>query len=319
MRQHSQQHLIPLYLYGELEKRERQAFELHIATCEQCRKDLDATRRLHVFLAAVPPPEPADALIQQARMQAQQAIRATSQTPSLTTRIKDLFAFPALPRPAMAFAAVALLVVGFLGGRLIPTSSQVAGRSGNADPFPDLSGITGEGVKVTNVQFVGGATGEDVDMVFDVVKPIRLKGSLDNPAIQKVLAYAMVNGENPGVRLRAVGSIATTTQILPEREVKAALLLALKSDPNDGVRKEALTALLRYPADRSVRDVLLDVLLHDTNPGLRVAAINGLDSLRVRGYQPDEALLRSFRHQVQEDENMYVRVKAQSLLEGTLQ
>lgn len=96
--------------------------------------------------------------------------------------------------------------------------------------------------------------------------------------------------------------------------MKAALLLALRTDRNDGVRKAALQAILRYPGDREVRDGLLYVLLNDRNPGLRIAAINGLDTLRARGYVPDEEMIRAFRESVQNDENLYVRTKAQTII-----
>jgi HEAT repeat protein len=128
-----------------------------------------------------------------------------------------------------------------------------------------------------------------------------------------------VKSDNPGVRIRAVGSFSATASALPEREVKTALLLALKTDQNDAVRKEALQAILRYQPDRDVRDALLYVLLHDANPGLRIAAINGLDSLETRGYEPDDQFLQTLRDKIQNDDNLYVRVKAQSILEEKAQ
>ena len=40
----------------------------------------------------------------------------------------------------------------------------------------------------------------------------------------------------------------------------AALILALKTDPNAGVRREALNALQRYPPDNAVKNALLHTL-----------------------------------------------------------
>jgi hypothetical protein len=93
----------------------------------------------------------------------------------------------------------------------------------------------------------------------------------------------------------------------------------LKSDQNDGVRREAMRTLLRFPADREVRDALLYELLHDANPGLRVGAINALDTLQTRGYRYDENQRETIRQIVQNDNNLYVRVKARSLLEEKIQ
>jgi hypothetical protein len=96
-------------------------------------------------------------------------------------------------------------------------------------------------------------------------------------------------------------------------------MLALTSDPNVGVRRQALYALRRMPQDTRVRDVLLQVLLHDTNPGLRIAAINALDSLQTNVALSDEATRSSLRKLVAGEDNMYVQVKARSLLEGRIQ
>jgi hypothetical protein len=312
MKTHKQQYMIPLFFYGDLSLDELREFKEHLARCEECRIELEETRRLHAFLASAPAPEPDEFFLGEARMQAHAAIRAMRASPSLSDKLRQFFGSPIFSRPAFGLAAIVLLLIGFAVGRL-------AFRSTGSEAPTAIPALAEEDVRVTNVQMTGGTGGEDIDLAFDTVTPVRLHGSLADPRIQKVLAYAMVNGENPGVRLRAVGSIASTSAAPPEREVKAALLLVLSSDQNDGVRKAALNALLRYPADREVRDALLNVLLNDPNPGLRVAAINGLDSLRVRGYQPDQGFLHTFKQRLQHDENLYVRVKAQSLLEGSIQ
>ena len=314
MARHRQyQRKIPLSLYGELSEEERRELQQHVSTCEECRKELEGTKKLHTLLARVPAPEAEEALLREARLQFSSALRAERQRFQLWDRLKGLFTLPVVTRPAIGFAIVALLVLGFIGGRLVPAGSSTA---------PDMDAVltSGEEIRVTNIRFIrNGASGEDIELLFDAVRSVRLRGSLDNPATQRVLAYALLNGDNAGVRLRAAGSITATTVTPLEREIKAALLLALKTDQNDGVRKEALQALLRYPADREVRDGLLYVLLNDVNPGLRIAAINGLDTLQAGGVQLDGELLQTFRQRVQHDENLYIRVKARSLLEESLQ
>ncbi len=302
------QRMIPLLLFGELSEAEVRELEGHLATCALCRNEVEDTRKLHAFLARVPAPDPAEALLQDARLRSHYALLAERGKTNLWERFKATVSGPAMYRPAFGVTAAALLAVGFFGGRLLFPGTH-------AERDIDVASMDGEGVRVTNVRVAGATEGEGIELAFDTVTPMRLRGTIQNPAIQKVLAYALLNGENPGVRLRAVGSI-TANPIAPlEHEIKAALLLTLKSDPNDGVRKEALRALLRYPADREIRDVLMEVLLNDSNPGLRVAAINGLDSLRARGFQPDQQLLQTFRQRLQNDENQYVRVKSQSLFE----
>jgi len=86
-----------------------------------------------------------------------------------------------------------------------------------------------------------------------------------------------------------------------------------------GVRRQALDALRRMTPDTGVRDALLQVLMHDTNPGMRIAAINVLDSLRSNVALTDETTRTSLQKLVAGEDNMYVQVKARSILEGKIQ
>ena len=135
--------------------------------------------------------------------------------------------------------------------------------------------------------------------------------------MQKVLAHALVNDENPGVRLRSVSAFSTQIQKLkmPDREVKAALILALKTDGNPAVRKEALKTLQGFPFDEEIKQVFLHVLMRDNNPALRIAAINSLDSARVQGQGTDKDFLEVLKERMQSDENNYIRIRAKSVLE----
>ena len=164
-----------------------------------------------------------------------------------------------------------------------------------------------------------GPAKDTVAITYEQVHKQQIRGTIDDPAVQHVLTRALLNGDNAGVRLRALEAMVSTEKPSPEREVKAALLLALTSDPNDGVRRQALEALVHMPPDNQVRDVLLQVLLHDNNPGLRISAINALDSLRTNVRMTDESTRTSLRRLVAEDDNVYVQVKARSLLEERIQ
>jgi HEAT repeat protein len=141
-----------------------------------------------------------------------------------------------------------------------------------------------------------------------------MKGSIDDPAIQKVLTRALLTEQNPGVRLRALTAITGPAVVPADREIKAALILALKADDNAAVRHQALGALRRYAVDREIRDAILHALMYDKNPGLRVAAINALDSLRVLETAPDPAAVAALRDRLRHDDNAYIRLRAQAVL-----
>jgi hypothetical protein len=314
------QKLLPLYVYGEIRKDQMVLLENHLPQCAECRRELDELRKLHTFLAGSPLPEPDDDLLREARRQLAESLAmergrgvgesvpgssGESRRREFGEIVRGLFGGILIPRPVLALGSLALLALGIAAGRIL-----FPPHSGPRTDSPVLSST--DPVRITNMQ-LSGTEGQEVELTFDTVRPVRLKGRIENPEIQKVLAYAVVNSDNPGVRLRAVGSV-TSRPATQDREMKAALLLALRTDQNDGVRKEALRALLRWPADREVRDALLYVLLNDNNPGLRIAAVNGLDTLRARGILPDEELLQTFREKLQHDDNLYIRTKAQTII-----
>jgi hypothetical protein len=289
--------MIPLLLYGELTERQRVDLDQHLAHCDVCRRSLGTTRSLHQLLEKSPAPALGTSVIREARMEGLAAVRAAVR--GRTGLFSGLWGSPPAFRWAFALGSAGILAAAFFAGRL-------------SLPEPPMAA---EGdVRVTNIRLSGDGD-RTVDAAFDLVRPVRLRGSIDDPRVQKILASALVNAENPGVRLRAVSGVASGVSMPADREVRAALMLAAKTDPNDGVRKEALQALLRYPPDREIRDVLLDILTRDRNAALRIAAINGLDSLQLRGFGPDAEQRRSVREEVQNEQNLYVRVKARSILE----
>ena len=175
-------------------------------------------------------------------------------------------------------------------------------------------------LRIAGLRFVETA-GSPVQVIFTLesVIPTRLKGAVEDPEIQKLLAYTLASERNPGVRLRAVNAIAPRARIAADREVKAALILALKNDENTGVRSSALRALTHYPYDQEIRDAFLLAVLYDENPGIRISAINSLDTLSRHGLTNDQTVLDVLSRSLQHDNNDYIRMKAQSVIQEARQ
>lgn len=304
------QRLLPLHVQGTLDETERAALGKHLAECASCRRDVAELERLHALLRSVPPVEFPEEEVADARARAFARLHALRAQPGLRTAVGGFLSLSPVKAFAMAAAAVVLVLVGFWGGR--NTALPPAGS-------PDGPAVQ-EDMRVTHVRpLFDDPLNPIVEIAYEQTRREVVRGGPGDPAIQRVLAQALMNGLNAGVRLRAVGAISGPLAAAPDPEVKAALLLALTSDPNDGVRKAALHALLRVDADAAIRDAMLQVVLHDPNPGLRIAAINGLDSLRVRGMVPDASARKMLEGPALHDENVVVRVKAKSLLEENAQ
>ena len=87
-----------------------------------------------------------------------------------------------------------------------------------------------------------------------------------------MLLFATRNNYNSGVRMDSVDLL---TQTPNDAHVREALLYALRYDSNPGVRLKALEGLGSYVKDDvRVRDAVLEALMNDSNPGLRAQALH---------------------------------------------
>jgi hypothetical protein len=315
--------LLTLSASGGIDADGQAVLERHLQACERCRKEYEDLQSFHAALLAHRPGiDPDDRLLGEARQELRVALRNERARRSAVFGLPGWFeAGYIAPVYRIALGAAFTLALGFFLGRSLfpPSAGEETPRL--ASPLP-AGGVRPEEeeTRITNVHFVehGNGTGE-VEFTFDAVTPVRMRGSIDDPKIQKVLTHAMLNEENPGVRLKAVNAINRQGVETQDVETKSALIKALEMDANAGVRKEALNALRRLPFDGEIKKALLRALISDANPGLRVAAINALDSARTSALGVDSDILTVLKLKAETDNN-YIRVKARAvILEATRQ
>jgi hypothetical protein len=303
---------LPLLMYGDLSSVEEERLRRHIAQCAACKEELAQLRRLGGLVSRHRQQIFDEQRLDELRAEMMSVLQSRSKVRQ-NFRAGE-FLTPFLPsRPLFAAGGLAvMLCLGILCGRYVFPSSGAAMQSSAA------MADAGE-IGVSNLHILGSVDeGREIELVFDATRTMHVKGTLENPLVQRVIARAIVNGENPGIRLRAASSAVPVAAVSGDREIRAALLMAMKSDANDGVRKAALEALLRYPPDVEIRDGLLQVLLGDANPGLRVAAINGLTAMNSHGFAPDEGARKSLEDHLLNEQNLFVRTKTESLLKGRI-
>jgi hypothetical protein len=287
----------------------------HLAECPGCRTELDDLKAFHATLLRAGSFAPEQAELDKARTALHSTVRSLRMKRTMWDRLIAFTTDALLPRYKTALGAVALVAAGVLIGRVM--------FPGAAVPSPSLAGVqpsaTPDGEsRIANIRFVNSdPAGGEIEFTFDAVTPVHMRGSINDDRVQKVLAHAMVNDQNPGNRLRSVNAFASQVQNLrlPDREVKAALISALRSDDNPGVRREAIRTLQHFPFDDEIKQVFLHVLMKDPNPALRMAAINSLDSARTQGQAAGSDLLDVLKQRMQSDENTYVRIRAKAVLE----
>ena len=105
-------------------------------------------------------------------------------------------------------------------------------------------------------------------------------------------------------------SVDLLTQEPNNTHVREALMYALRYDSNPGVRLKALDSLGAFvKSDPRVRDVVLEALIQDSNPGVRTDALRLLDPVRA-----DSSVRSVLQELARSDQNQYIRSQARIML-----
>jgi hypothetical protein len=309
---------IVLDLYEELAPWEGAALRDHLEACAACAAAADDERRLLALLGADAQAEPGADLLEACRKRlrstlaraapagtaadgagaAPEGLRPEAARPDGVRPVGVRPEERGLPwwwrfRPAAALAA--MLVTGFLLGRLAPSGGAPAppGIGPEAAPADTFSGVS---------DLLADPGGDRVSVHYDVLRRATLEGSASDPEIRRLLVETARASLNAGLRLEALAALRGQAD---RDDVRDALLLAVSEDENPGARLKAIEALAgRAGGDPRVRDVLVRALVGDGNPGVRVRALEALEGTR----HPE--VLPVFERLSREDPNDYVRLRA---------
>jgi len=306
--------LIVLDFYNEISPDEKAKLEKHLLTCSKCtvfQRDIGRTipQRLHVDDTHL------DNTLVEARNELHRALFASRSIPEYKFHPPER-KFAPVPLYAVVAIAFVVLAIGATGGYLYSNHQE----KGTGSVISVLNSQNRNDVAIDNIRFIStDQKSGEVQFSFDFVKRYEMKGSLDDRDVQKVLAYALGNSDNAGIRLRTVGMLDAAASAKPDKEIEGALVKAAKTDDNAGVRREALLSLKKLPFDDKTKDALLFVLQNDKNPGIRVLAINCLSEKEITSASSkpkavDPKVLNVLKEKSLSDQNQYVRLKASSML-----
>ncbi len=314
MRHRKFESLIVQNFYDDILPEEKARLEKHLSTCKKCMKFQQNV------VSCIPEPrktsdvEMGDALLK-ARNEFRQTLLANRRVPAYRFRLPERRLTP-VPVYAVAVIAVVMLAAGATASYFYFSHA----REGTGSILSELNSQNRNDVAIDNIRFIStDQKSGDVQFSFDFIRRYEMKGSLDDRDVQKVLAYALGNSDNAGIRLRTVGMLNAAASTKPDKGIENALLKAAKSDENAGVRREALLSLKKLPFDDEIKDALLFILQNDKNPGMRVLAINFLSEKETTSASSSEKnvdpkLLNVLKEKSLSDQNQYVRVKAAGLL-----
>jgi hypothetical protein len=304
-----------LAYYGELPDELSGPLEQHLMTCEECKDELEILQAMETDLATLPVAEPTPNLLAQSRMRLDDALDAIPAHGFLTRLRTNCFIWMGHVRSAPALATL-LVGVGFLGGNFL-NRYQVANL-----PVPK------QGPTYTNPtqSIIANVTGIDrtpdselVQVHYNRMVPETVEGSLDSKEIRDLLMKATTSSAE-GVRANSVQLLASECKAgheCPAREdgkgVRGALLVSLRYDKDAGVRLKALEGLESFIAqDQRVRDAVLEALAHDPDAQVRMTAVSLLAPV-----QHDSSVRQVLRTVSTQDENPYIRTVSFNTLQGS--
>jgi hypothetical protein len=159
---------------------------------------------------------------------------------------------------------------------------------------------------------------EEVQVRYNQIVPREISGSMDDPRIRQLLMLASENAASSGVGDGSVDLLAAECRtdrgcrasgvsdalivvlrygrsadmrrkaleglapyVAEDTSVRNAVLEALLSDPDTGIRSEAIQMLAPAEADTSVRQALLSVASSDTDPQVRLVSREALNHAPV--------------------------------------
>jgi hypothetical protein len=296
---------ILLYIYNELADDARYELEQHLGRCTECATELKAARGFHATISKQVVQEPTPNLLASSRMRLQEALETTEQGGFWQRLTFDPASWLRQVRFSPALAAV-IFMVGFGGG--IGAMYKMTPQPPIAGPGPGPQPPTFSEASITGIRSVTQEPGSNqVSVKYDTVQTQEATGSLNDQRIQQLLLFAARNNYSSGVRMDSVDLL---TQKPDDTRVREALKYALQYDTNPGVRLKAIEGLGSFVKDDTdVRDAVLRALMTDNNQGVRTQAL-----LLLQPVKADSSVRSALQHLAETDQNQYIRSQARTVL-----
>jgi hypothetical protein len=306
--------MIQLSLYGELSDDEQKKLFMHLESCEECMLELEQQKKIMMLISDHKNLEVNEELLKEARMQLRGALRLErSKDFSFSFLANNIFNLLSTP-PRLAFGAVSVLILGLIIGSIFFGREKVV----VADREPDFSNasMVQNDLRISNMQFIDSdPTDGEIEFTFDAVKRVHFKGRVNDPKVQNILTYAMLNDQNPGSRLNSINVMDSYEKVSLDKDIKDALVTVVMTDNNPGVRREAFKLLNRVSFDESVKQAYLFVLLNDSSSALRIEALNALIELTRSGHTLNQNDVDLVIKQARQDNDNYIKLKSKTLIE----
>ncbi len=306
--------MIPFYLYDELKSDEKLILEKHLETCAECTKEVEVYKTLFNKISIDAKETVDENLLPESRQELRGAIRRERSRRTFPQMIFEKISAVITKPIGFALSGASVLLVGlFIGYLIFNIPKPVETTQGNDDQ--EINNVINSNIRITNIKFIDSDPSDgEVEFSYDITKSKHLKGSVSNPNVQNILTNAIINEQNPGVRLNSLNVINANQKQMVDTELKQTICTVAKFDENPGVRREALKFLKEVPFDSDVKNTLLYVLLNDTSAGLRIEAINILSDAAKKGVVFNNQDLSIFKEKAQKDKNNYIKFQVKNII-----
>jgi anti-sigma factor RsiW len=284
------QDLLWLHLYGELDGGQEESVEQHLAACAVCAARLQREIEIQASMDLAQAELPAG-MLQECRESLFGQLRAARAPAGPVAGWWRRFLDWQAPvwKPA---GALALLVLGFAGGRWTPVE-----RPSMQAPEP--------AAVATRVRALEPDGDGQVRLIVEETRRRTVAGVPSDERIRALLLSAAQDPANPGLRVESMDVLRRQSEAM---DVRRALMAALESDPNPGVRLKALDGLRPFAGDPEVRQSLAHVLLRDEHSGLRTQAVDLLIQSKPRD------MVGVLQELMQREDNDYIRLRTRRAL-----
>jgi hypothetical protein len=323
---------MPLLLTESLDAARREATHQHIEGCALCTDEWNAYRETWDVMGDLPEVEVP------ARVKAAFLKRAGLEQ-TLPANVVPFHKRQSFKWIAQA-AAVALLVGGgfFAGNRtaprvntspaeitsVTPAIERVSAKQSLAETrvldsntlSPEIQGRP----NISNVQFLDeNANDSQIAVSFDVTSRWTVNGNPRDKSMVRLLSYVLENDAALTPRSNTLEWVKQTYSdpAYADPEIAQSLAKLLRNDTHEGVRIRAIDTLNTLPpaVAAQTRDALIQALKSDPNPAVRIKAVEALANMARNGAALDSTMVDTLRQKAsQDDENLYVRVKAAEAL-----
>lgn len=316
MKHEKYKELLELNVLGELSKSDELELNNHLFECEECAVEYEEAKKIFNLISAEKASMPSEDDLNNARNRLFNSINLESE--KLKDNSQNTFNWSSLftNKFALAFGTTALVLFGLFVGYLLFNNSNTLSLTDNSI---DLDKIDRGEVKIANVSFPDKYSDEGEFIIkFDDVNSTTYSGTLNDVVVQKLLASALNETENPGFKIRTAKSFVNflPDNFIPDKKIKDAFINSLKNDDNPGVRKDALQALINFKFDDEIRDALLFVLEKDDNASNRILAINALLAMNLTQKSFNDEVKSKLNDRILNEDNELIKFRTAKLLRG---